>query len=85
MAVLSTADRNAVSADYQRDISVQRVAMGALVKADIQAAVNATDQWIEDNSVAFNLALPLPARTILTAQQKVEIFLRVLHRRVKGD
>lgn len=52
-----------------------------LSKIDLRAAVDATDQWIEDNQVAFNSALPLPARTALTQKQKVRIFMEVARRK----
>ena len=84
MAVLSAGDRQAVNADYQRDVSSERGQFNGLTKADLLAAVAAIDQWIEDNTTSFNQAIPLPARTALTTVQKSELFLRVLKRRVKG-
>lgn len=56
-------------------------ALGALTKADLRAAVDATDQWIDDNASAFNTALPLAARTNLTAAQKTFLFCYVALRR----
>jgi hypothetical protein len=52
-----------------------------ITKADLRAAVDATDQWIEDNSVAFNAALPQPARGALSATQKTLLFVYVAMRR----
>lgn len=85
MTVLSDPDRLAVARDYMADVSRERGTFGVLTKAELRAAVNAADQWIDDNAASYNSALPLPARTVLSATQKTEIFLRVLRRRVKGN
>ncbi len=50
-------------------------------KADLRAAVNATDDWIDANQGSFNSALPLPARTSLTARQKTLVFMAVAARK----
>ncbi len=80
MAVLSPAERLTIAATFCEDISNRRIAFN-LSKDDLRAAVNAIDQWIDDNAIAFNSAIPLPARTVLTAQQKVAIFFYVVRRR----
>ena len=85
MAVLPNADRAAVSADFQRDKSALREVVAGLTKPDLRAAVNAIDDWLDLNAPALNLAIPLPARTALTGQQKLDLILRVLQRRVKGN
>lgn len=48
---------------------------------DLLAAVVATDDWIVDNTASFNAALPLPARSVLTARQKALLFSFVQRRR----
>lgn len=53
----------------------------SLTFEDLLAAVAATDDWIVANAVAFNQALPLPARTTLTTRQKAWIFSLVQRRR----
>lgn len=85
MALLSAADRTGTCADYMRDVSAVREQLAGVTKADLLAAVNAVDQWIDDNSASFNSAIPQPARSALTTQQKADLFLRVLRRRVKGQ
>ena len=85
MAALPDPDRIACMADFCRERSAIRDILSGLVKADLRAAVNAIDDWIDANTAAFNAALPQPARGALTASQKQELFLRVLHRRVKGN
>ena len=84
MAILADADRAAVAADLMRDLSDAREACGTL-KADLRAAVNAADDWANTNAAAFNLALPLAARTTLTAAQKARLLMRVVRERwLKG-
>lgn len=85
MPVLPDNQRAAVSADFQRDKSDVREGFAALTKADIRAAVNALDDYFDTNASVINLAIPQPARGALTAQQKLDLILRVLRRRVRGD
>jgi hypothetical protein len=84
MALLTDPDRAECSKTFQRDISDARDQLAVLTKADIRAAVNAVDLWIDDNTTAYNSAIPQPARAELTTQQKAELFLVVLRKRVKG-
>ncbi|MGE0724205.1 MAG: hypothetical protein AB7O45_07510 [Alphaproteobacteria bacterium] len=79
MAVLSNADRRDVWAEFQRTPEAGETF--ALSKADLRAAVDAIDQWIDDNAPAFNAAIPQPARGALTAWQKARLFSAVLRRR----
>ena len=83
MAVLPDADRAAVSADIQRKLSAARESVG-LNKADLRAAINATDDWINSNKGSFNSALPAAAQAELTAAQKGRLFLFVAEKRFKG-
>jgi len=50
---------------------------GALSKADLRAAVDATDTWIDNNQASYNAALPEPSRTELTAAQKTLLLCAV--------
>lgn len=43
---------------------------GAVTKDDIKAAIDAVDQWFENNLVALNQALPQPFRGQASDQQK---------------
>jgi hypothetical protein len=54
---------------------------GAFVKADLLAAVQATDSWIDTNAAAFNSALPTAVRNGMTSAQKTELFCYVAMRR----
>ena len=53
-------------------------------KADLKAAVDATDEWIEDNQVSYNSALPNPFKTQATQAQKTLLFCAVALMRVSG-
>jgi hypothetical protein len=55
--------------------------VGVLTKAELRAAIDATDQWIEDNQASYNTAIPQPARAELSTQQKTLIFCFVAMRR----
>jgi hypothetical protein len=63
-----------------RELSELREALG-LSKADLRAAMNAADAWADTNAAAYNSALPLPARTTLTATQKARLLLAVIRQR----
>lgn len=85
MAVLPDGERAEVCADFQRDKSSLREVVAGVTKADLRAAVNAIDAWLDANAASLNSAIPQPARGALTTQQKLDLILRVLRRRVKGD
>lgn len=59
--------------------------MTALTKADLQAAVNAVDDWIDANEASYNAALPVAARTNLTVAQKPALLVVVMLRRLRVD
>ena len=80
MAELSTGDRTAIHERVMREASAERAAL-TLTKADLRAAVDAVDGWIDANAASFNAALPQPARSALTARQKAQLFLAVARRR----
>lgn len=79
MADLSATDRERVKRYFMR----QGDATGgcAFTKTDLTAAVTATDDWIDDNASAFNLALPVAFRNAATGQQKTLLFCWVALRR----
>ena len=83
MAALSAAQRLAIRVLWGSDLSGRREAFN-LSKVDLDAAIIATDNWIDTNAAAFNTALPVAARTTLTATQKAELFMRVALKRFSG-
>lgn len=84
MAVLADQDRFDLWADYMRDRAVGAVG-GTMSKADLRAAVNALDDFMNTNAAAINSAIPLPARTVLTQAQKALLLVYVIQKRyIKG-
>jgi hypothetical protein len=81
MAALSQGDRTALGGQLQSDVSLAHESFGNVVKADIQAAVNAVDDWVVANAAAFNNALPTAAKNALTAAQKARLLAIVVKRR----
>lgn len=77
MAIMSDEERRRCWAQFMRD-NLEPI---TITKPDLRAAINATDQWIEDNSSSYNLAIPQPARGALTATQKTLLFVYVAMRR----
>ena len=53
----------------------------AFTKAQLRAALDATDAWIEANAAAYNTALPAQFRTAASATQKTLLFCYVALRR----
>lgn len=78
MAVLSDADRALIARVIQRRI---KSAWGGITKPDLRAAIDAADTWADANAASFNSALPLPARTAMTLQDKTGILAYVIERR----
>lgn len=52
-----------------------------VTKAQLRAAVDETDNWIDANQASFNSALPLPFRTSANLAQKTFLFCYVAMRR----
>lgn len=80
MAILTNDDRRELWAEYMKYSSNIREKLG-LAKTELRAAVDATDQWINDNQVSFNNSLPSPAKAALTGKQKVRLFMAVAKKR----
>ena len=80
MAALPDADRIEVTTKLQRLAQWAAIACG-ITKAELKAAVDATDDWIDTNAAAYNLALPTAARTNLNATQKTLLFCYVALKR----
>lgn len=81
MTILSAQNRQRISTGLQR----QPVLFGGVanvLKSDLLAAVNATDDWIDTNAAAYNAALPLAFRTNASATQKTILFCCVALMRV---
>jgi hypothetical protein len=81
MAVLSNGDRQIVTNRLMLWLSENRITLTAHLKADVRAAVDATDTWQDDNASSFNNALPTATKNNATASQKARIFDEVSKRR----
>lgn len=82
MAVLSNERRASIrSAEMQRS-SLTREAY-PLNKTQLQAAINACDDWADSNATSFNNALPPAAKNSLTTKQKMLLLAAVLQRRAE--
>ena len=79
MAVLTTQQRIDCAADWLRNFAPGETI--SVTKADMKAALDAIDNWVDANAVSFNTAIPLPARTNLTAAQKTRLLLWVIRKR----
>lgn len=51
----------------------------SLEPADLRAAVDASDDWAVANAQDFNSALPQPARSVMTSEQKALMFSLVIY------
>ncbi len=74
MAELSAAQRAGVTRGLQRYWSRLREVVSILTKAELRAAINSTDVWINNNQNSFNNSLPAAAKANLTQAQKTIIF-----------
>jgi len=77
MAVLPELDRARTLIGLMRQEQIS----GNYSKADLRAALDATDAWIESNQASFNVALPQPFRNQATLEQKTLLFCYVALRR----
>lgn len=77
MAVIPTNERAAVTASIMRD----PLCPGTVTKAQLRAAVDAADQWADDNAAAFNTALPAAFRNNATAKEKALLLMYVISKR----
>lgn len=77
MAVLSESDRVAAWAELMRAM----LGPCSFTKAQLRAALDAADQWADDNASEFNLALPQPFRSAATSKQKAALLMFVIAKR----
>ena len=80
MAEMVEADRRHVWAEAMQEWSNSGETV-AITKADLRAAVNAIDTWLNNNAAGLNTALPQPARGALTTAQKARLLQFVVARR----
>lgn len=81
MATLPDAARAETHGKFMRD---ETTTFGAVTKANLRAAVDALDDFMEANASAINTAIPQPARGALTAGQKARLLALVVLKRWGG-
>jgi len=82
MAILSNVDRIQLWKEFMDESSSVRDPLD-LTKADLRAAVDGLDDWLEANAAAVNQAIPQPARGSLTAKQKARLLVFVIKQRFR--
>lgn len=75
MAQLSPAERRQIATRFMSEASGNNESTGTVSKADIFAAIDAADAWIDTNFTAFRQALPATVRQGLTRKQIRKMFL----------
>lgn len=70
MAVLSDTVRALVARIIQRRFAS---AWGGCTKPQLRAALDAADQWMDDNAASYNSALPTAFRTTASAADKAAL------------
>jgi 5-methylthioribose kinase len=80
MAVLLDAIRKEIWSDFMEECSSLWEKLD-LNKNEIKAAVDATDQWLEDNDISYNNALPAAAKNNLNKKQKARLLMKVIRLR----
>ena len=83
MAVLTEQERVDIWRDLMKTWSRRREPI-AVSKADLRAAADALDNYLNDNAAAINSAIPVAARTGLTTAQKAELLSFVALKRYVG-
>lgn len=79
MAALSSGDRLALRDAFMR--VAENILGATYTKADLQAAVNAADDWADSNTASFNSALPVATRNGMTTKQKTLLLSYVILKR----
>jgi hypothetical protein len=78
MAALPTASRVQIWRGLMRFWSELRETVTTVTKSDLQAAVNAADDWVDANAASFNTALPATFRANASTSQKSLLLVAVV-------
>lgn len=81
MAVLTAQQRAEVRSDFMQALSAIHEQCTGLTKADLLAAVNGLDDYLNTNAAAINSAIPQPARANLSTAQKARLLNLVVTKR----
>lgn len=80
MAVLTDESRTITWAEAMQLFSGAGESV-SITKADLRAAVDALDSFMNTNAGAINTAIPQPARAALSTPQKARLLMLVIQRR----
>ncbi len=83
MAELSSTERKALWASLMSELSNSRAVLAGLNKNDLRAAVDALDDGLDSVVTTVNSLIPEPAKSGLTARQKLRLFLTILSARLE--
>ena len=81
MATMTDNDRIAAWAEYVQDLSAEIDLSTGTLLTEVRAAIDAADQWVDDNRASFNGALSEPFQTWATPRQKAQLLMLVVLRR----
>jgi hypothetical protein len=81
VAALPDEDRRRTWAHLMRELRDRNLGTITVTKAQLRAALDATDAWIDSNQTGFNNAIPQPARGAMSTEQKTLMFCLVAMRR----
>lgn len=81
MAVMGDGDRALTWRTVMDSLSAARTSLSGVTKADLRAAIDGLDDYLNTNAGALNSAIPQPARANLTAAQKAMCLVAVVTRR----
>jgi hypothetical protein len=82
MTKLTELERADMWADFMRELSSDGQSIG-ITKQELRAAIDALDDFMDDSAATINAAIPQPARTSLTVQQKALMLSYVVLKRYK--
>lgn len=75
---LTIPERALTAGQYMRD----HLCPGAVVKADLSAAIDAADDWLDTNLASLNSAIPAPFRTSASTTEKYMLLMYILMKRM---
>ena len=78
MAALSTTIRQQIWRGLMRFWLARLEVVAGITKTDLQAAVNAADDWADANAASYNSALPATFRNNATTAQKAVLLAVVV-------
>jgi hypothetical protein len=81
MATMPLQDQQGIAAGVQRYFSSERTTLSSVDESEWLTAIQATDQWIDDNQASYNAVLP-PSIQALSIPIKTLLFCGVAMARV---